>query len=332
MVRKFIINVVAFILAICCNCIAAQELNDSLAYDFRAFVAKNFSRHRTMNFYYETKASHNYILTMKGKTLEEGRKHDIHTMRFSTMIPIVRQKNVSFYANVIFSSYCFETSDETPSMVFHERANNYYAGGFSGSFYTTLLGKPLILSASITGDAGGNVWGKLYGRISMMTVLRNNARTTFNLGLMGMTLFNSVPVIPIIAYWHRFGNPDWSIDITLLSQIYLRYQMRNHRLSAGASMSADGFYLKPQLEGTPHVCYYSEAVINPNICYEFIINHHFFLSVRAGISTPMKAGVYHKNRKGIDSQGAGSGSDPIIKQDRKVQPFFNLGVSYSIFK
>ncbi|MGN0231748.1 MAG: hypothetical protein ACI4A8_06015 [Muribaculaceae bacterium] len=330
--RKFIINVVAVISVIGCNCIMAHESNDSLAYDFRAYVAKNFSRHRTMNFYYETKASHNYTLSMNGKTLEEGRKHDIHTIRFSTMIPIVRQRKVSFYANIMYSSYCFKTSDEVPSTVFHERANAYYAGGFSGSFYTTLLSKPLVLSASITGDAGGNVWGKLYGRISVMTVLRNSVSTTFNLGLMGMTLFNSVPVIPIIAYWHRFCNPDWSIDITLPSQIYLRYQMRSHRLSAGTSMSVDGFYMKPQLKGSPQVCYYSEAVINPNICYEFIINQHFFLSVCAGVSAPMKAGLYHKNRKGIDSKGTGYGSNPIIGQDRNVQPFFNLGVSYSIFK
>ncbi|MGN0213830.1 MAG: hypothetical protein ACI4AH_03355 [Muribaculaceae bacterium] len=80
------------------------------------------------------------------------------------------------------------------------------------------------------------------------------------------------------------------------------------------------------------VCYYSEAAIKPEICYEYIINRHFYLSIRTGLSAPIKAGMYSKGRKGIDSNGKLGGSDPIIKQDRKAQPFFNLGLSYSIFK
>ncbi|MGN0280951.1 MAG: hypothetical protein ACI4B3_01450 [Prevotella sp.] len=51
-----------------------------------------------------------------------------------------------------------------------------------------------------------------------------------------------------------------------------------------------------------------------------------------GLSAPIKAGLFTKNRKGIEANGEEGGSDPIIEQDRKAQPFFNFGVSYSIFK
>ncbi|MGN0221158.1 MAG: hypothetical protein ACI4BA_03430 [Prevotella sp.] len=319
-------------LVACAHSAEAQEHDDSLAYDFRSFVAKNFSRYRTMNFYYETKASHDYTLTRNGKTLEEGRKRDIHAMRFSTMVPLLRKRKVSLYASVQYASFCFRTSGSEPSTVFHEKANDYYAGGFVGSFYTHLCHKPLVLSASVTGDAGKKIWGRLYGRFSAMTVLKNSSTTTFSVGLVGMTLYNTTPVLPLIAYWHRFANPHWSIDITLPSQMYLRYQMKHQRFSVGSSMSSEGFYLKPGIEGLPSECYYTEAVMKPEVCYEYIISRHFYLSARAGLSVPVKAGIYTKNRKGIDAGGGEDGFDPIIEQDRKAQPFFSFGVSYSLFK
>lgn len=73
-------------------------------------------------------------------------------------------------------------------------------------------------------------------------------------------------------------------------------------------------------------------MVKPEICYEYIISRYFYLSVRAGLSVPIKAGLFTKGRKGLDSNGEEEGSDPSIKQDRKAHPFFNFGLSYSFFK
>ncbi|MGM9804010.1 MAG: hypothetical protein ACI308_07530 [Muribaculaceae bacterium] len=106
----------------------------------------------------------------------------------------------------------------------------------------------------------------------------------------------------------------------------------HQRLSVGASMASEGFCLKPDVDVLPEVCYYSEAVIKPEVCYEYIINRHFYLWTCVGVSAPIKAGIYTKSRKGIDENGQDNGSEPIVKQDRKAQPFLSFGVSYSIFK
>lgn len=315
----------------------AQVITDSLADDFRALAAKNFSRYRTVNLFWETKWAHDYNLTLDGKDVEKRRKKNLHTLRFSTMVPMLKLKNISLYANLQYSRYTFQTYGDEPgdrSAIFLKEAYNYFAGGINASYYMSLFNKPLILSASCTVDGWDGGWGKVFGTFSAVMLLKNTERTSFSLGVMGMTLFNSMPVMPIVTYWHRFNNPNLSVDITMPSQFYLRYQMKNQRLSVGAFMSAESFYLKTDLDGVPDVCYYSDAVLKPEVCYEYIINKHLYLTAHAGVSMVMKGGLYKKNRKGVKVKGddGKSETEPLVKQDRSPVPFFNIGVSYCLFK
>lgn len=308
----------------------AQVITDSLTEDFRSFVARNFSRYRTINFSWETKWAHDYTFTLDGNEVEKGRKKNLNTMHFSTMVPILKLRKVSLYANVQYDCYNFDSYGDAASAIFQDDVYEYYAGGLNGSYYMSLFGRPLILSGDIFADGWEKGWGKLQGRFSAIMMVKNAERTTFSAGIMGMTLFSTIPVMPVIAYWHRFNNPDLSVDITMPSQFYLRYQMRNQRISAGASMSADNFYLRTSLEGAPSVCFYSDAVLKPEIHYEYIIDRHFYLSAHAGVSMLLTGGLYTKNRKDVKvNSGEGKAE---IKQDRSPIPFFNVGVSYSLFK
>lgn len=298
-----------------------QVITDSLANDFRSVVARNFSRYRTINMYWEMKAAHDYTFTADGKEIGKGRKQGLHTLRFSTMIPVLKQRRFSLYANVQYASYVFDTDDES-SAIFSEHSYNHYSGGICASYLATLFNRPLVLSADISADGWDGGWGMLQGRFVAALVLARSKRTGLTLGVAGMTL-GKVPVLPVISYWHRFANPDWSVDVTLPSQLYLRYQHGNQRISAGCTMSGDNFYLRTSLPDAPSVCYYSEAVLKPEILYEYIINRHFYLSARAGVSTVIKGALYTKGRKELSTK---------IEQDRSPIPFFNVGVSYSLFK
>lgn len=318
----------------------AQVITDSLTNDFRTITAKNFSRYRTVNVSYETKWAHNYSFSLDGKNVENGRKKNLNTTRFSTMIPLLKLRKVSLYTNLQYSNYTFDnySRDGKASVIFAQRSYNYYSGGFNGSYYMSVWNRPLIISADIAVDGWDKGAGKLQGSLSAVMVVTNTRQTSFSAGIMGMTLFSSIPIMPIIAYWHRFNNPDLSVDITMPSQFYLRYQTNNQRISAGASMSADNFYLKSAVKGTPAVYYYSDAVLKPEINYEYIINKHFYLSAHVGVSMVMKGGLYTKNRKGVkvkttDSNGKEKTDiEPLLKQERSPIPFFNVGVSYSLFK
>ncbi|MDO4158970.1 MAG: DUF6268 family outer membrane beta-barrel protein [Prevotellaceae bacterium] len=317
----------------------AQVITDSLANDFRTFAAKNFSKYRTVNLFYETKWAHDYTLTLNDKEVEKRRKKNLHTLRFSTMIPVLKKKNVSLYANLQYSRYHFQTYDNenNPSCIFLRETYDYIAGGLNGSYYINLFGKPLILSASVSVDGWNEGWGMVYGTASAVMVFKNTKQTSISAGLMGMTLFSSIPIMPIVTYWHRFNNPNLSVDITMPSQFYLRYEMKNQRLSVGAFMSSDNFYLRTELDGAPEICYYSDAVLKPEINYEYIINKHLYLSAHAGLSMVMKGGLYKKNRKGMKVTTTSHGKEktevePLVKQSRSPIPFFNIGLSYSLFK
>lgn len=320
--------------------LGAQVITDSLANDFRLIAAKNFSRYRTVNVSYETKWAHDYSFSLDGKEVEKGRKKNLNTIRFSTMIPILKLRRVSLYTNLQYSDYKFDNYSHAgkASVIFARKSYNYYSGGFNGSYYLSVWNRPLILSADIAVDGWDKGLEKLQGDFSAIMVVTNTRRTSFSTGIMGMTLFSSIPIMPIIAYWHRFNNPNLSVDITMPSQFYLRYQSGSQRISAGASMTADNFYLKSSIKGTPTVYYYSVAVLKPEINYEYIINKHFYLSAHAGVSMVMKGGLYTKNRKGIkvktfdDNGQEKTDIDPIVKQSRSPIPFFNIGVSYSLFK
>ena len=151
---------------------------------------------------------------------------------------------------------------------------SHYQGGLSASYFASLFGRPFLLSADVSVDGWNEGWGKLQGRFVAAMIFKRGNKTGISVGLAAMTL-GKIPVMPVFSYWHRFDNPDWSVDITLPSQLYLRYQIKNQRISVGSSMTGDNFYLHTDLSELPSVCYYSEVVIKPEVLYEYIINKHF---------------------------------------------------------
>ena len=98
-------------------------------------------------------------------------------------------------------------------------------------------------------------------------------------------------------------------------------------------MSADEFYLKSDVESASRVYLYRETVMKPKIHYEYIINRQFYLSAHVGYSALIKGGLYTKKRKElkiVDEEDGGKAS--FFHLDRFAVPFFNVGVSYSLFK
>ncbi|GAE85269.1 DUF6268 family outer membrane beta-barrel protein [Bacteroides reticulotermitis] len=310
--------------------IAQVSKPDTLVQEIRSYVARNFSQARTFNLYWETGPSHDYTLKRNGQEIENGKMRDMHTIKFSVNVPILLLKNFSLYTNGQANFYKFEARNNATGEISslyseNEGAYNYYKGGLSATYRTKIAGKPLILNANISGDGWNEGFEKIEGSFSAIVMLKNTSTSRFSIGLYGMTLYNQVPALPIISYWHQF-NPQLSVDITLPSQVHLRYQFNsNHRLSLGAQMESERFYIKPAIEDLSQTYLHSTATIKPEIVYEFIINKHFYLIARGGGSALLQSGLYKTNRKGIDG-------DPLVEFNRSIQPFFNLGFSYNLFK
>ncbi|SHG25668.1 DUF6268 family outer membrane beta-barrel protein [Dysgonomonas macrotermitis] len=328
-------NKLVFALVIVCasqvmTVTAQTSKQDSLARELRSYVARNFSKSRTFNLYWETNPSYDYKLKQNEKEIENGKMRDIHTIKFAATVPVVLLKNFSLYVNGQANFYKFEALDNTTSSVSsvfakNEDAYNYYKGTLSGAFRTKIGSKHLILNANISGDGWDKGFEEVEGTFSAVMLLKNTPTTSFSIGVYGMTLYDQIPVLPIVTYWHQF-NPKLSVDVTLPSSVYLRYQLGDsHRVSLGTSMDGERFYMRPEIEGLPKTCLYSSTAIKPQLVYEFIINKHFYLIARGGASGVINSGFYKTDRKGVDG-------DPLVEFSRSMTPFFNLGFSYNLFK
>jgi len=307
--------------------VAAQVPADTLTQKIRSYTARNFSEFRTFNMSMETVQDHDYTWKQNGQKMENGKIHNDRVFKFSVTRPVLLIKNFSIYANVQFDSYHFDaTNKETDnaSSVFSKNSGNYsyFIGSISGTYNTKIANKPLFLTVSGSEDGGNIGFEKTQGTVSAIVMLKRSATTNFSVGLYGMTLYQNIPVLPIIVYWHQF-NPHLNIDVTLPSSAYLRYQFcNNQRISIGTTLDNEHFYLKPDLENLPKVCYYSNTIIKPEIVYEYIINKHFYLTAHAGGVSVIKGGLYGTNRKG-------AGVEPYIKYSHPMTTFFNIGISYN---
>ncbi|WP_165044442.1 hypothetical protein [Dysgonomonas sp. ZJ709] len=316
------------ILLILTTTTTGQTPTDSVKQGVRRYIARNFSEARTFNLYWEKTPFHDYTLMQNGKEIENGEFRHINTVKFSVTVPVLLLKNFSLYANGQFNSYQFEANNNVnggKSAIFSQNDDgyNYYEGTLAGTYRTRIAGKPLILIATAFGDGWNKGFGKAQGIFSAIMIFKQSPTTSFSAGLFGMTLYEKIPVIPIIAYTHQF-TPDWSIDLTLPSRSYIRYQPNNHRFSMGASLGSEHFYMKPGMKGIPEVSFFNRTVIKPEIVYEYIINKRFYLIARSGGSALISGGLYGTNRKGIDG-------DPYIKFKQPMTPFLNVGFSYNIF-
>lgn len=312
----------------------AQSTPDSLTRELRSYVARNFSEARTFNLYWQTTPTHDYTLKRNGSNMEKGEMREKHAIQFSGTIPIVTGNKFSLFANWQTNFHVFETINDVnngTSAIFFDSNNedkesySYHVGTINGTYKTRIGNKPLIFNVSLSGDGWNNGFEEIFGTLSAVIVLKRTQNSSFSIGLHGMTLYNVTPVVPLISYEHRF-NPNLSIEILLPSRAYMRYQFaNNHRISLGASLESDNFYIKPGITDLPKTCFFQETTIKPQIAYEYIINKHFYLIARGGISSVIQGGLYKTNRKGVDG-------DPLIEFTRPTTPFFNLGFSYNIFK
>lgn len=325
-------NIILFIILIySIGIVAAQnEMNkDSLTQELRGYTMRNFTQARTFSLQWETRFSHNYSVSNNGSIQESGKKQNIHHINFSAMLPLLRRNKLSIHIGINYKSYNFDLQSQESfhSSFFPQNDYDYFSGNINAAYRTSLWKTPLFLYASVTTDGWSDGFGKIYGRVAAMMVLKRTEQSRLTVGVMGMTLFRNMPVYPIITYWHVFSNSKCSLDITLPSQIFLRYCNRNNRISVGAAMRGEGFYCKIRSGNTRYkVCYFTEATYNPELVYEYIINKHLHLSISGGYSLLMNSGFYDKDRKNVKIEGRKIG----MKFDRKPTPFFNLNVSYTL--
>lgn len=298
--------------------VTATAQTDSVKTELRRFTARNFSEERTLNLYWETAPSHNYTLKQHGNVIRRGRMRNEHTVKFTTVIPVVGKSRFTLNAKGFAN---FFVNDLSPK----DENYSYYKGELSASYILNAGGKPFILRGTLSYDGYNDGFGRVDATLTALYMIKSSAQTTLGIGMSGMLLYDKIPAVPVIIYSHEF-NPTWRIDMTLPSNAYLRCQFANHhRLSFGSVITSDQFYCKPDIESVPSSALYKNTTVKSELAYEYIVNNNFYFIARGGLSKPLNSGYYKTNRKG-DGKGK-----PIVKYDTAVTPFFYLGFSYNLF-
>lgn len=318
---KYIFSVVALIISATFTLAQTStvQMLDKEKANLRRFTARNFSEERTFNLYWETTPSHDYTLKHDGNVIKRGRMRNEHTVKFSTVVPIVDKGrftlNAKGYANFFVNDFS-ETNENY----------SYYKGELASSYILDVGGKPFILRGTVSYDGYNSGFGCIDATFTALYMMKNSARTTFGIGMGGMLLYDKIPVVPVLIYSHEFS-PTWRIDMTLPSNAYMRCQFANrHRLSLGTVLATDQFYCKPDIEALPSKALYKNTTVKGELSYEYIVNSHFYFIARGGLSKPINSGYYKTNRKG-DGDG-----NPLIEYKTPFTPFAYLGFSYNLFK
>ena len=109
-------------------------------------------------------------------------------------------KKVSLYANIDYSCYIISNQPNNEPALFQEDTHNYYNGGFTGAYYTSLFHRPLILSTIVSVDAWEKGWGKLQAKMAAMTVLKQLERTKFSVGFLACHFIIQCPYFPSLHF------------------------------------------------------------------------------------------------------------------------------------
>lgn len=308
-------------------CIAAAQIrNDSVTTGVKRYVHRNFSQSRPLNLYWETAPNHDYTFDDGSNIVERGRITDKHNIKFNAMMPFYAKGNWIFMAKGSFDFYKFRIEDctqDAPIIDVGHKGFSYFKVSLDATCRTSLFKKPLILSASVGCDGWQKGVEEYSGMFTAIMMLKQTRTSSVAVGLMATTLFNKIPMIPFVAWSHSFDD-KWCLDLSV-GAAYIRCMMKNRsRISLGASIGGEGYYVKTQAEGIPSTCYYQKAIVKPELVYEYIIDNRLFFVARGGVTAVMKSGLWNKGRGGF-------GSDSYVDFDEPVMPFVQLGVSYSFF-
>ena len=130
-----------------------------------------------------------------------------------------------------------------------------------------------------------------------------------------------LPAFPIVTYEHKFESNPWTFDFILPQRLFFkRPLLENGRISIGAEMGGDGFYIYPSQPGYKEVYEYRQLEIKSGITYEYDLGNGLFSTFKAGYSNVLKSKI---------TERGSSTKDYVWKSEQDGTAYFSLGISYS---
>jgi len=298
------------------NFLSAQT-RDSIPQKVAAYVAEKFPMARDFNVEFTQLTPYRFSSKLHDADLPENKVKNFSQVKVSSNINLIKTKKWILSTNL---NYCYTGIDTENSISGYPRKNDfhYHSETLSLTYFSKLLKKTTVYSASFSVDGSEQHFERMRGIITGTMILKANAKTKMTVGLVGIIDPTSqVPVIPTFGYEHKFDN-GLIADFILPKRILIKKNVsENGRVSLGSEMENTSFYI---YDGG-RTYEFRQLEINSGAIYEHKIGS-FIATLKTGIRAVPNSRIFEKNE---------SFKNYFFEATPKTSFYCNVGISYNPF-
>ncbi|AZA76928.1 hypothetical protein EG347_05115 [Chryseobacterium sp. G0186] len=301
------------------NIIYAQK-KDSIPLKVRAFFADKIPQSRNFNIEYTTVTPYSFSSQLQDKDQPDNKVKNFQQAKADVNIYFI--KNKSWLLSTTLNYRYTSIKNETPIIPGIENEENfhYHSEAINLTYFSKLLKKTAIYSASISTDGSNKHFERLRGMVNVSLILKATPKTKMRVGLAGLIDPSAqIPVLPVFTYENRFNN-GWVLDVLLPRKVLVRKNIfSNGRISFGSEMDNTSLYTYRNNKTYE----FRQTELNSGTIYEHNLGGNFIGTFKTGIRTFINARAFNKED---------SFNDYIWKANYKPTFYFNVGISYNAWK
>jgi len=159
------------------------------------------------------------------------------------------------------------------------------------------------------------------------TIIFPLVRTASNAFSVGLAIIadptSSIPVIPVLSYWHRFGQTHTELFVDIPSRIALRTQLtKNSWISFGTRLTTNLAFFSLNQPALGKDASYTSIDLKTGPSYEHRIGKKLMFGVSGGYLSTFDSRLF----KGYDSWNSA-----LIKNNNNAVPYINFTLSFLPF-
>ncbi|WPO92788.1 DUF6268 family outer membrane beta-barrel protein [Chryseobacterium sp. YR459] len=300
--------------------ITYAQKKDSIPLKVRAFFADKIPQARNFNLEYTLVSPSSFSSQLQGKDMPDNKVKSFQQVKADANIYFI--KNRSWLLSTALSYRYTSIRNENPVIPGIETDENfhYHSEAINLTYFSKLLKKTAIYSASISTDGSDQHFERIRGLVTASLILKATPKIKMTLGLAGIIdPSTQIPVLPIFTYENRFNN-GWVLDVLLPKKVLVRKDISsNGRVSLGTEMDNTSFYTYRN----NNTYEFRQVAINSGVIYEHNLGGNFIGTFKTGLRANINSRAFNKQE---------SFNDYIWKGTYKPSFYFNAGISYNPFE
>lgn len=304
------------------NQAAAQD--STSVQKFSSSLTERFAETRMFDFEYVNKSSHRIQPVLRGDKQGKINVNNNRGFRTSFNIPVLKGNKWQLTYSLFYRYEGMELIDAQGEM--KEVDLNYISSTGSYTYFTSFLGKLLVLNGSLIIDGSQKNFERLKPMASAMLVLKKTKEASMSVGAIGIMDPNAkIPVFPIVSYSRNLEN-NWRLDIIFPQRVLLQTNfLANGRFSVGTQLNGSNFYHRTaKLVDFANKFEFRQTELRTGVSYEYLLNKSIVLTTKAGIINQISAKFGERGKSFNDD-------DYLMKIKSGASSYVNLGISFNPF-